>query len=203
MKKVLIIGFLAAVLGFSTLANANLLNNPGFETGDFTRWIIGGTSLSYGVATAGGSVMVRSGLYAGYADVDTNWTYPNQHYLSLSQTVPVVAGSTYNIGFWEGNPGVGAGDGITFVNGEQIYLNGGRWCQPTQGWWLRDNTWTAPAGTSTADITFIINGSGTGMARFSFDDFFFTPSSVPIPPTILLFGSWLIGVGFLRKRLHK
>ena len=158
----------------------NLLLNPGFETGNFTNWTVGGTA-SNGVGIAGttipdthpeigGYVIVHSGTYAAYAAVDTLWPGPN-HPLILSQTVPVVPGNTYDIGFWTGFGGVRVGDG-----GPVITVNGWSYNVPSQGgqpdtYEFRDTTWTAPAGVTNATVTFNLAASGTGTAGISFDDF--------------------------------
>jgi hypothetical protein len=149
----------------------NLLQNPGFETGNFTNWTVGGTAPS-GVGPVGtpipayfsGTVIVHSGSYAAYAAVDTEGQS-----LILSQTVPVVPGNTYDIGFWMGFGGVHVGDGgsaIT-VNGVNHYVSGGQ--NSTYEFW--DTTWTAPAGVTNATVTFNLAASGTGSAGISFDDF--------------------------------
>src|SRR5215472_15670334 len=65
----------------SLMYGDEVLVNPGFETGDFTGWTIGGTSTSFGVATTGtvipetdppftpAFVTVHSGDFAAFANV--------------------------------------------------------------------------------------------------------------------------------------
>jgi hypothetical protein len=154
----------------------NLLQNPGFETGDFTNWTVGGAaSSSSGVGIAGtpipayfsGTVIVHSGTYAAFAAVNTD----GQN-LTLSQTVAVVPGNTYDIGFWMGFGGVRVGDGgsVITINGVSHnvgYLGGGQ----SGNYEFMDTTWTAPTGVTNATVTFTLAASGTGSAGISFDDF--------------------------------
>ena len=70
---------LFVIMGQADAAVYNLLVNPGFETGDFSGWTVGGNSMNTGVASDGtpisgfdppfawNYVNVRSGDYAGYA----------------------------------------------------------------------------------------------------------------------------------------
>ena len=71
----------------------NLVNNPGFETGDFTGWTPGGNFGFNGVTCPGPSSIVHSGNCAGFfGPVGTPGT--------LSQDVATTAGQDYNIDFW-------------------------------------------------------------------------------------------------------
>jgi hypothetical protein len=156
----------------------NLLQNPGFETGDFTGWTVGGTSPTNGVGIVGtpipacisGTVIVHSGTYAAYAAVDTLWPGPN-HPLILSQTVPVVPGNTYDIGFWMGFGGVRVGDGGSAITVNSVSLNILGHGIPPDFYEFWDATWTAPAGVTSALVTFNLAASGDGTAGISFDDF--------------------------------
>ena len=160
----------------------NLLQNSGFETGDFTNWTVGGNSPTSGVSTAGmyipacfgENVIVHSGTYAAYAAVDTEGTY-----LSLSQTVPVVPGATYDIGFWMGFGGYHTGDGGSsiFVNGVWQYSVTGPSGVGAYEFW--DFMWTAPTTTTTATVQFDLAASGTCSVGLSLDDFLFMRTASP------------------------
>ena len=73
----------------------NLVQNPGFETGNFTDWTVGGApntpaSDNIGVDTYSGDVHTGSyGVFAGNAGQTT-----------LTQVIPTVAGATYSLSFW-------------------------------------------------------------------------------------------------------
>src|SRR5215467_4618220 len=168
----------------------NALVNPGFETGDFTGWAIGGTSTSFGVATKGtvipgtdppftpAFVTVRSGDFAAFTNV-TNPVLAPKLIFTLSQVIAVLPNSIYSAGFYLANQsssrmGVGTGDNETqiFVNGTGILqpagvvnINGDGTFQLFSG-----SFFTGP--TNAATITFQIDGSGTSRAGVSLDDFF-------------------------------
>lgn len=84
----------AALLGFCPLqTRANLIVNPGFETGDFTGWTFTpGPSSGSGVSNGN----PRSGTYAAVLD-DTTGPPPIEE---LSQTVATTPGSFYDVSFW-------------------------------------------------------------------------------------------------------
>lgn len=89
------------------LASANLINNPGFETGDFTGW------------TPSGSLAVNNfNPHSG--------TFAAQFFLagSLSQTVATIAGVTYDFSFWSNDSSAGSLTGLT-LNGVGIALPDG------------------------------------------------------------------------------
>ncbi len=75
---------------------ANLVSNPGFETGDFTGWSLSGTD----------SAPDDNGIYYGVDIVDAHsGTYgaffgPVGGVLNLSQTLSTVSGTPYTISFW-------------------------------------------------------------------------------------------------------
>jgi hypothetical protein len=137
---------------------ANLLVNPGFETGNFFGWTVSGTSPNFGVGTNGQlitgthpffgstSVETHSGTYAGYAVIcnamffnvlDTCVPSGNPlDYLDLTQTLAVVPGATYTVSFFLGTQSpdtlvpVGYGDGTMIsVNGVPILSRDGT-CSP-------------------------------------------------------------------------
>src|SRR5215831_18084751 len=99
-KTALVIA-LVLLFGTSSVAQQNLLTNPGFETGDFTGWTMTQNSPNYGVNTNGFlitgtdpsfgpiTVVTHSGNYAAYSTVCDIWCYgqPDGMYVELSQTV--------------------------------------------------------------------------------------------------------------------
>jgi len=84
------IGFalLAFCLAPSAAHAQNLVTNPGFETGNFTGYSATGQVLVFG--------QPHSGLYsAGF--------YGRSNFGTLTQSIPTVAGQTYNISFFLSN----------------------------------------------------------------------------------------------------
>jgi hypothetical protein len=74
------------------LVQANLISNPGFETGDFTGWTLGGAgSVNAGVQCGNPSFPAHSGNCA--ADLGTGPA-------TLSQTLTTVPGGSYSLDFW-------------------------------------------------------------------------------------------------------
>src|SRR5437016_4894640 len=91
-------------------AATNLLVNPGFETGDFSGWAVGGV-LPSGVALDGtslgtffygeGSLKARSGAFAAYSISSTqNIISGTDQTFSLEQIVAVTPNTTYHAGYY-------------------------------------------------------------------------------------------------------
>src|SRR5690606_2855085 len=121
MKRFTVAAFASAiVLTFAVDAHSapmNLLTNPGFETGDFTGWTVGGNRVSASVETDGTPIPgvyvnfdptvqnVRNGNYAGSALVALGASSASTaiaEVLTLTQTVNVLAGESYIISFFLG-----------------------------------------------------------------------------------------------------
>ena len=87
-------------------ANANIVTNPGFETGDFTGWTQGGDTSFTGV-----DGNPHSGNFAAFfGPVDSIGT--------LSQTLTTTPGELYNIDFWLEN------DDTSGVNSFSVSFDG-------------------------------------------------------------------------------
>jgi len=199
---------------FAAICSRAAIVNPGFETGDFTGWTIGGDSISTGVAVDGALIAgtdapfspafvnVHSGAFAGFATVrcGSNICSPIE-LVTLSQIVAVIPNTTYSIGFFLGNDS-SSGLGINIDDSHlQIFVDGVGLLSPRFE--------NFPTGSSPADMQlfsssffssnrssitamFQINGSGTSRDGLSFDDFFVTP--VPEPSTASLI---VTGIGAL------
>lgn len=214
----------AAICVTSVLPAQNLLTNPGLETGDFTGWTVGGNTPMSGVDVDGtligndgtfgdNFVNVRSGSYAAYGWVRGSCcTAPE--YMTMSQTVSVLSGTTYNVGYWLGNDshsarGMGEDDSRAqiFVNG--VGLRSG-FTTVTTGSSSLDfinigSTWSSGAAT-TALIEYRFVASGTAYVGLSVDDLYFEGPGgghgvVPEPATVGLVALGLVGIGgFARRR---
>ena len=188
-----------AVLGWCLLATSvspyaipvNVLTNPGFETGSFSGWTIGGTSPQFDVAADGvlisgdefgqGISNVRSGSYSAYAQVKAN----PERVLTLSQTVAVLPGESVDLGFFvghgQGTPiGINGGTGSLnhtkiFVDGVELALSNGDLDIPGgQGSsdFLQVSGVVNTGARTELNIIFQLDGSGRNFAINSFDDFY-------------------------------
>jgi hypothetical protein len=198
--------FAVIVAGRAEASTVNLLTNPGFETGNFSGWTVGGTSSVTGVATQGtsipavfpSSVVVRSGTFAAFAQV----SFFNNENITLSQTLTVLPSTTYSIGYY-----AGVSSGSFGFQGADILINGVS-INPSSPGVLTSldfsevlGSFTTGAAQTSLTVLYAASGSGTGSVGLSLDDFFFTP--VPLPAALPLFASGLAGLGLLgwrRKR---
>ena len=92
---------LAALVAAPAQADANLVTNPGFETGDFSGYSLSGNS--YGIFISSLGAFTHSGQYgvqAGPAGSDG----------FLTQNLNTVAGQSYNISFFLYNNDQGTND---------------------------------------------------------------------------------------------
>jgi hypothetical protein len=106
-SKILLALTAAAAVSLARPASANLITNPGFETGDFTGWTLGGFG-NVGVDSSN----PHSGSYAAFLGEGSP---------IVKQIVNTVPGGIYTVSFWLANSSVGStGFGVTW--GEQTLL---------------------------------------------------------------------------------
>ena len=95
---------------FATSANASLVNNGGFETGDFSDWTLSGNVGSSGVAL----LVEHSGNYGAYFGALGSQTL-------LTQILATTAGASYDLSFWLENDGGSPNLFTVSWNGKVIY----------------------------------------------------------------------------------
>jgi hypothetical protein len=183
MRLARVIALTAALLGaFSVCAHANLLTNPGFETGDFTGWTLSGNTGFTGVSTG----TAHSGTFAAFLGAVGSLDF-------LSQTVPTTPGQSYAISFWLLSDGGTPNEfdvefgGVTLFDQHNI---------PQQGYTLH-----TVVGTATAATTVVAFSSRDDPGFLWLDDTTVDPvGRVPAPMTLLLVGAGLAVTATLRRR---
>ena len=97
-RFLVILALVASLLGAQTAA-ADLVNNGGFETNDFTGWTKSGNDTYTYVTSYYGNV--HSGTYAVQSG-------PYDTRVFLSETLPTIAGKSYKISLWLANDAGGS-----------------------------------------------------------------------------------------------
>ena len=187
--KILKVSLIMATIAFMTAgaANADLVTNGGFETGDLSGWTEVGTDP--GVSLYVAPFNPHSGVYHATTGYSPDWQY-------IAQDIITMPGQSYTVGFW-----LSSGDNTPdneFVarwNGvPMITLLNLPYSDPTY-------TYYNYTGVAAGALTMIDFGFRYNPGWFDFDDVSMNP--VPIPGAIWLLGSGLIGLIGVRRKLKK
>jgi hypothetical protein len=184
LKLAFIAGLLAVVGNFSTGAQANVVQNPGFEAGDLTDWTLT-NNLNTGVG--GTSFYAHSGTYGlFFGNVGSD--------AILSQTLSTSAGTAYSISFWlDMDPRTPNDVNLSF-GGTQVFSATNI---PATGW-----TEFFATGTASSNSTLLSFGLRDDPAYSGLDDISVTPitAAVPEPSTWAMMILGFAGVGFMAYR---
>jgi hypothetical protein len=176
-------------------AKANLITNPGFETGDFTGWTLGGTPAAIVFGTVAG-VSPHSGNFQAI------WTDLGLGTFTLSQTLTTPPDATYTIDFWvallEGFPQTPQNSIAVQWAGATVFSLAN---QSSFGY--TEFTFNVTASTASTNLAFLLTGS-PGLTRWFLDDISVNPSGVGVPDggsTVSLLGCALLGLAAVWRKL--
>jgi len=178
-------------------ANADLIANGNFATGDFTGWILGGDYANPSVwytVNNDGLQNVPAAPTANYAQFLTAGAP-----VTISQTLAATAGQAYTVSFYVKD------DWPTSTpNNEFRAVWNGATVMDLAGTSM-SSVWTPYAFAITGGT-----GNGTNTLTFSFlqdsamlDITHISAAPVPVPGALLLFGPGLLGLIGLRRRITK
>ncbi|MGA2197677.1 MAG: PEP-CTERM sorting domain-containing protein [Bryobacteraceae bacterium] len=182
MKKLAMLLAIAAL----PLCAGNLVTNPGFETGDFTGWTMGGNFED---------TEVVSGAFYVYTGAEEGTFYgvlgPVGSDATLSQTFADTLGTSYTFSFWLNAVGDGPSDFSAYWNGALLVSlsdpsTGGAWTQLTYD----------PIGTGSDTIEFIFRDDPAYIAL----DNISVDNATPEPGSLSLLALGLIAFAFLLRR---
>ncbi len=172
---------IAVLLTWRPVANAEMIINSGFETGNFSGWTISGTSTNLGVDFGITHGDVHSGSSAAWFGALSGITY-------ISQTLATIPGQAYFLSFWGENVTPDSPPPQNHIEawwgGTQL-LDGGD--VPVKPW-----SEGSAAVVASGSLTELKLGFQNGPGYWVIDDVSATP--VPEPGGVSL---WAVGFGLL------
>lgn len=177
---------LSLALPHAALASPNLVQNGGFETGDFTGWSLSGDTGSAFVSNND----PHSGQFAANFDPVNDFVY-------LSQDLHTTPGVDYNLIAWTGWIDIPPDIWQVYWNGQLVLDQENFTSYP----WTETsiNNLLATSGQTELTFAFLMTDS---QSLWSLDDVSVTPQTTPEPGSILLLGSGILGIaGILRRKL--
>ena len=183
LKRTFSILAVAAAALCAGTAQANLVTNGGFETGDLTGWTNNGNFVS--TAFDGFTPVGSFALYGGCVGV----------LCTTSQTLATTAGASYVFSFLYGSDGLVPNQFIALWDGAAVFST------------LNDTTNTRP-GYLAETFNVVASGASTTIsfqirndpAYQSLDNVSVTPSAVPEPASLALVGVALAGLGLASRK---
>jgi VPDSG-CTERM motif len=188
LRPILLAVTAAAAFSFAHPARANLITNPGFETGDFTGWTnLGGSVTGTFQGPTGPAVSPHSGSFQAAF---------GQTGISLSQNVTTTPGASYVVDFWLAGTDGGfflASWGGTTIFSQNFFAGSG----------YTEHTFTVQASSLTTALLFHFDGVSAGHGIL-LDDVSVNPAVVGVPDagsTLPLLGFASLGLAALRRKL--
>ena len=176
LPKILLALTAVAALSVAHPAKANLITNPGFETGNLTGWTFHPGFFAVGTASG---VSPHSGSYQAFSSTGSG---------VLQQSFATTLGQSYTVDFWAATKSGGA---LNVLGGSTVFNH--IFAGPTS---YTDDTFTFTAASASSPIQF--NAAGF----FFLDDISVTPTGVPDGgTTVMLLGAALGALGMARRVL--